>query len=62
MAREIPGARLVPLDGMGYQMPPPEVWDTVIAEILAISGPRPSPSGTTRQGAGDVGVRREVRP
>ena len=37
LAREIPGARLVPLDGMGHQMPPREVWDTVIAEILSIS-------------------------
>ncbi|MCX4546103.1 alpha/beta fold hydrolase [Streptomyces sp. NBC_01565] len=35
LAREIPGARLVPLVGMGHQMPPREVWDTVIAEILA---------------------------
>ncbi|MFJ3175814.1 alpha/beta fold hydrolase [Streptomyces roseus] len=35
LAREIPGARLVPLVGMGHQMPPPEVWDTAVAEILA---------------------------
>ncbi|MFD8858641.1 alpha/beta fold hydrolase [Streptomyces vinaceus] len=35
LAREIPGARLVPLPGMGHQMPPPEVWDTAVAEILA---------------------------
>lgn len=37
LAREIPGARLVPLEGMGHQMPPREVWDTAIPEILAIS-------------------------
>ncbi|WP_431912672.1 alpha/beta fold hydrolase [Nonomuraea jabiensis] len=37
LAREISGARLVPLEGMGHQMPPPELWDTVIAEILSVS-------------------------
>jgi pimeloyl-ACP methyl ester carboxylesterase len=38
LAREIPGARLVPLAGMGHQMPPPESWDAAVAEILSISG------------------------
>ncbi|MGR6917475.1 alpha/beta fold hydrolase [[Actinomadura] parvosata] len=53
LAREIPGAGLVPLDGMGHQMPPPEVWDTVVAEILAISGPRPlRPAGQRVTSAG----------
>ncbi|GAA4428361.1 hypothetical protein GCM10023169_29390 [Georgenia halophila] len=33
LAREIPGARLVPLDGMGHQQPPPELWDLVIASL-----------------------------
>lgn len=42
VAREIPNARLVPLDGMGHQMPPSELWDTVIAQILAISNSRRS--------------------
>ena len=42
LAREIPGARLVPLEGMGHQMPPPELWDIVIAEILSISDARPA--------------------
>ena len=37
LAREIPGARLVPLKGMGHGMPPLELWDIVIAEILSIS-------------------------
>ncbi|MGW4966948.1 alpha/beta fold hydrolase [Nonomuraea sp. NPDC004186] len=42
LAREIPGARLVPLEGMGHQMPPPELWDITIAEILSVSeGERP---------------------
>jgi hypothetical protein len=33
-AAEIPGARLVELPGVGHQMPPPEVWDVVITEVL----------------------------
>lgn len=33
LAREIPDAKLVPLPGVGHQMPPPEVWDTVIPAI-----------------------------
>lgn len=37
LAREIPQARLVPLKGMGHQMPPPELWDIAIAEILSVS-------------------------
>jgi pimeloyl-ACP methyl ester carboxylesterase len=37
LAREIPGARLVPLTGMGHQMPPRQLWEVVIPEILAIS-------------------------
>lgn len=37
LAREIPQARLVPLNGMGHQMPPPELWDIAIAEILSVS-------------------------
>ncbi|MBW0117297.1 alpha/beta fold hydrolase [Pseudonocardia abyssalis] len=35
IAAEIPGARLVPLPGVGHQMPPTSVWDVVITEILA---------------------------
>lgn len=34
LAKEIPGARLVPLPGMGHQMPPPQVWDVLVAEVL----------------------------
>ncbi|WP_181789866.1 alpha/beta fold hydrolase [Streptomyces phytophilus] len=34
LAREIPGATLVPLTGMGHQMPPPELWDTVISALV----------------------------
>ncbi len=40
LASEIPGARLVPLPGMGHQMPPPQVWDVLVAEVLDhTSGP-----------------------
>ncbi|MFI6582998.1 alpha/beta fold hydrolase [Embleya sp. NPDC050493] len=42
LAREIPGARLVPLSGMGHQMPPPELWDIAIPAILSISEARPT--------------------
>lgn len=35
LAREIPGARLVALAGMGHEYPPREVWDTVIPAIVA---------------------------
>ena len=33
LAREIPGARLLPLEGMGHQMPPPELWDVFVAAV-----------------------------
>ena len=35
LAREIPGARLLPLDGMGHEYPPRPLWDTIIAAIVA---------------------------
>ncbi|SFI66173.1 Pimeloyl-ACP methyl ester carboxylesterase [Streptosporangium canum] len=38
LAREIPGATLIPLPGMGHQMPPYEVWDIVIPAIGAHTG------------------------
>jgi pimeloyl-ACP methyl ester carboxylesterase len=34
LAKEIPGARLVPLPGMGHEMPPPQVWDVLVTEVL----------------------------
>jgi pimeloyl-ACP methyl ester carboxylesterase len=34
LAAEIPGARIVPLEGVGHEMPPRPVWDRVIAAIL----------------------------
>jgi pimeloyl-ACP methyl ester carboxylesterase len=34
LAAEIRGARLVPLDGVGHEVPPPVVWDVVIPAII----------------------------
>ncbi|RBQ18300.1 alpha/beta hydrolase [Spongiactinospora rosea] len=34
LAREIPGARLVPLAGVGHELPR-RAWDTLLAELLA---------------------------
>ena len=34
LAREIPGASLIPLDKVGHQMPPHQVWDVVVDAIL----------------------------
>lgn len=34
LASEIPGARLVPLRGMGHQMPPVEVWDVLVPALI----------------------------
>lgn len=34
LATEIPGARLLPLEGVGHEMPPRPVWDRVVAAIL----------------------------
>jgi pimeloyl-ACP methyl ester carboxylesterase len=40
LAAAIPGARHVALPGMGHEIPPEPLWDTVIAEITAVgSGP-----------------------
>ncbi|MET7400915.1 alpha/beta hydrolase [Dactylosporangium sp. NPDC005572] len=37
LAAAIPGARLVPLEGMGHQFPPRPLWTQVIEELLSIS-------------------------
>lgn len=34
LAREIPGARFIPLDGVGHEFAPPVAWDVVVPEIL----------------------------
>jgi pimeloyl-ACP methyl ester carboxylesterase len=43
LAREIPGARLVPLERIGHQMPPRTVWNQVVPAILELSRPRDDP-------------------
>ena len=37
LARAIPGARFVPLEGMGHQQPPPSLWDVATAAILTVA-------------------------
>ena len=39
LAREIAGARLVVVPGMGHEHPPPATWDQVVPEVLALVGP-----------------------
>jgi len=34
LAREIPGARLIELDGVGHGFPPPRVWDVVVDALV----------------------------
>ncbi|MEV4622986.1 alpha/beta hydrolase [Asanoa sp. NPDC049573] len=38
LAREIPGARFVPLPGVGHEYPPPQVWPIVVPAIIAVTG------------------------
>ena len=38
LAALIPGARLLPLEGMGHQFPPQPLWDQVVAAILEHTG------------------------
>lgn len=39
LARAIPGARLIPLEGVGHQVPPRPVWDVVIPALLEHTSP-----------------------
>lgn len=34
LTREIPGARLLPLPGVGHEIPPPQTWDAFVEAIL----------------------------
>lgn len=38
LARAIPGARFAAMDGVGHEVPPRPVWDTVIPEIIRHTG------------------------
>jgi pimeloyl-ACP methyl ester carboxylesterase len=42
LAAEIPGSRLVWLEGVGHEFPPAAVWSQVIAEIIAQAAPNPA--------------------
>jgi pimeloyl-ACP methyl ester carboxylesterase len=44
LACEIPGARLVWMDGVGHEFPPSAVWSQVIDEILGEPGRRRQPA------------------
>lgn len=33
LAAEIPGARLVPLEGVGHEVPPRPVWDQALVHV-----------------------------
>jgi pimeloyl-ACP methyl ester carboxylesterase len=33
LAAEIPGARLVVIEGLGHEVPPPQLWDSLVDEI-----------------------------
>lgn len=37
LAAEIPGARLLPLPGVGHQQPPPALWDSTIAALVELT-------------------------
>jgi pimeloyl-ACP methyl ester carboxylesterase len=37
MVKEVPGSRLLSLDGVGHQVPPPPVWDVVVPAILKLT-------------------------
>ncbi|MFC7623570.1 alpha/beta fold hydrolase [Microlunatus sp. GCM10028923] len=41
LAREIPGAELIMLDGVGHETPPRFTWDRVVSEIGRRTGARP---------------------
>jgi pimeloyl-ACP methyl ester carboxylesterase len=45
LAREIPGAELILLDGVGHEVPPPSTWDTVAPAVRRLTGV--SPTGST---------------
>ena len=34
LATEIQGARLVELEGMGHEVPPPSLWDVVVPAVV----------------------------
>jgi pimeloyl-ACP methyl ester carboxylesterase len=51
LAAEIPGARLLALEGMGHQMPPRALWDRVVSAILEHTSGR-NAAGNLEPGSG----------
>ena len=45
LARAIPGARLVALEGMGHQVPPPELWDVFVRALVEHTAARSRSNG-----------------
>jgi pimeloyl-ACP methyl ester carboxylesterase len=37
LAREIPGAKLLVIDGLGHELPP-SAWDEVLPALIAVTG------------------------
>ncbi|GAA4255671.1 alpha/beta fold hydrolase [Dactylosporangium darangshiense] len=48
LAAAIPGARHVPLPGLGHEVPPRPLWPVVIAEIAAVTAAGSAPGTTGR--------------
>jgi pimeloyl-ACP methyl ester carboxylesterase len=42
LAREIPGAKLLMIDGLGHECPP-SAWDEVLPSLIAVTGQPPRP-------------------
>jgi hypothetical protein len=42
LASCIPDARLITLEGVGHEVPPPATWDVVVPAILALGAAEPS--------------------
>lgn len=38
LADAIPGARLIELDGVGHQLPPPRIWDLLVTALIEHTG------------------------
>jgi SAM-dependent methyltransferase len=52
LAAEIPGARLLPLAGVGHEFPPPATWDELVPAIVehtTLSRRSAAPPGTPRR-------------
>lgn len=51
LAASIPGARLLPLEGVGHQLPPPHLWSLVVDAIVehTSGGPSGSPEAGARR-------------